>query len=56
MAKDYIGTYSLEDELPESNTVLPKVDNKDDLVTLVTVNISEYKRINLVFNSFDYQV
>ena len=43
MAKDYIGTYSLEDKLPESNTKLPKV--KDDAtVTLVTVNVSEYKR------------
>ncbi len=43
MAKDYIGTYSLEDKLPESNTKLPKA--KDDAtVTLVTVNVSEYKR------------
>lgn len=25
MAKDYIGTYSLEGQLPESNTELPKV-------------------------------
>lgn len=39
MAKDYIGTYSLESELPESNTTLPKVD-KDEIATLVTVNIS----------------
>lgn len=45
MAKDYIGTYSLESQLPESNTELPKV--KDDaIVTLVTVNVSEYKRKN----------
>ena len=43
MAKDYIGTYSLEDKLPESNTKLPQA--KDDAtVTLVTVNVSEYKR------------
>ena len=43
MAKDYIGTYSLEDKLPESNTKLPKV--KDGATTtLVTVNVSEYKR------------
>lgn len=45
MAKDYIGTYSLESELPESNTTLPKV-NKDEITTLVTVNISAYKRMN----------
>lgn len=43
MAKDYIGTYSLEEKLPESNTELPKA--KDGaIVTLVTINISEYKR------------
>lgn len=45
MAKDYIGTYSLEDKLPKSNTNLPKA--KDGaIVTLVTVNVSEYKRKN----------
>lgn len=43
MAKDYIGTYSLEDELPKSNTQIPKT-NKNEIGTLVTVNISEYKR------------
>ena len=43
MAIDYIGTYSLEDKLPESNTKLPQA--KDGAtVTLVTVNVSEYKR------------
>ena len=46
MAKDYIGTYSLESELPESNTNLPKSTAKGSLVTLVTVNVSEYKRRN----------
>ena len=45
MAQDYIGTYSLEDELPKSNVKLPKVNN-DEIATLVTVNISEYKRKN----------
>ena len=45
MAKDYIGTYSLESQLPESNTELPKV-KADAIVTLVTVNVSEYKRKN----------
>lgn len=45
MAKDYIGTYSLEEQLPESNTKLPKVKG-NAIVTLVTVNISEYKRKN----------
>lgn len=45
MAKGYIGTYSLEDKLPKSNTKLPQAkDGKT--VTLVTVNISEYKRKN----------
>ncbi|WP_251717286.1 type II toxin-antitoxin system HicB family antitoxin [Lactobacillus agrestimuris] len=45
MAQDYIGTYSLESELPKSNTVIPKT-GKDEIATLVTVNISEYKRKN----------
>lgn len=45
MAQDYIGTYSLENELPKSNTNLPKT-GKDDIATLVTVNISQYKRKN----------
>lgn len=45
MAKDYIGTYSLEEKLPKSNTKLPEA--KDGAtVTLVAVNISEYKRKN----------
>ncbi|MCI2031672.1 type II toxin-antitoxin system HicB family antitoxin [Limosilactobacillus sp.] len=43
MAKDYIGTFSLENDLPESNTKLPKV-KEEVVVTLVTVNVSEYKR------------
>lgn len=43
MAKDYIGTYSLEDKLPESNIKLPKVAD-DAIATLVTVNVSKYKR------------
>ena len=43
MAKDYIGTYSLEDKLPESNTKLPQAKD-GTIVTLVTVNVSEYKR------------
>ncbi|GAA3635778.1 type II toxin-antitoxin system HicB family antitoxin [Lactobacillus hamsteri] len=45
MAQDYIGTYSLKDELPKSNTNIPKT-GKDEIGTLVTVNISEYKRKN----------
>lgn len=45
MAKDYIGTYSLEDKLPKSNTKLPQARD-GETVTLVTVNISEYKRKN----------
>lgn len=38
MGKDYIQTYSLENELPESNTHLPRTD-KDEIAKLVTVNI-----------------
>lgn len=45
MAKDYIGTYSLEDKLPKSNTSLPKAKH-GAIVTLITVNVSEYKRKN----------
>ena len=40
MAKDYIGTYSLVHVLPKSNTTLPKDIDKNDITTLVTVNIS----------------
>lgn len=45
MAADYIGTSSLEEELPESNYTLPKT-GKNEIATLVRVNISEYKRKN----------
>lgn len=45
MAKDYIGTYSLEDPLPESNIKLPQ-SKGSEIATLVTVNVSEYKRKN----------
>lgn len=45
MAKDYIGTYSLENKLPRLNTRLPKTKGTD-IVSLVTVNVSEYKRKN----------
>lgn len=43
MAKDYIGTASLEEELPESNTKVPK-SKKGVILTLVAVNVIEYKR------------
>lgn len=43
MARDYIGTYSLSAELPPSETTLPAV-KADSLATLVTVNISAYRR------------
>ena len=43
MAKDYIGTTSLEEKLPKSNTKLPKARERA-AITLVTVNVSEYKR------------
>lgn len=45
MAKDYVGTYSLEDQLPESNAKLPQAKD-GEIVTLITVNVSEYKRKN----------
>ena len=44
MAKDYIGTYSLVRPLPSTNSILPKVSNSNDIVTLVEVNVSEYQR------------
>lgn len=40
---DYIGTYSLSAKLPPSETTLPAV-KADSLATLVTVNISAYRR------------
>ncbi len=45
MAEDFIGTTSLEEDLPASNCVLPKV-RQDETVTLVRVNVSEYQRKN----------
>lgn len=45
MGKDLIGTMSLVEDLPKSNVKLPQVD-KDEIATLVTVNISKYKRKN----------
>lgn len=45
MGKDLIGTMSLVESLPKSNTNLPTV-KKGEIATLVTVNISEYKRKN----------
>lgn len=43
MGKDLIGTMSLVEDLPASDTKLPAV-NKNEIATLVTVNISKYKR------------
>ncbi|MCH3922982.1 type II toxin-antitoxin system HicB family antitoxin [Limosilactobacillus sp.] len=43
MAEDYIGTTSLEESLPTSNYALPQT-KKNETVTLVRVNVSEYKR------------
>lgn len=45
MGKDLIGTMSLVEKLPESNTELPQT-KQGEIATLVTVNISEYKRKN----------
>ncbi|MCI5942700.1 MAG: hypothetical protein MRZ40_09065 [Ligilactobacillus animalis] len=46
LTRDYIGTFSLTDELPPSDPTLPPV-KADSLATLVTVNISAY---SLVFS------
>lgn len=43
MAEDYIGTASLEEKLPKSNTKVPN-SKKGVIVTLVAVNVIEYKR------------
>lgn len=43
MAEDYIGTASLDGQLPKSDYQLPKT-GKDAIATLVRVNVSEYKR------------
>lgn len=43
MARDYIGTFSLADKLPPPDPTLPSV-KADSLATLVTVNISAYRR------------
>ncbi|WP_125604385.1 type II toxin-antitoxin system HicB family antitoxin [Lapidilactobacillus bayanensis] len=46
MAADYIGTYSLDEvTMPESVYKLP-AHNETDVVSLVPVNISEYRRKN----------
>ncbi|RVU70257.1 type II toxin-antitoxin system HicB family antitoxin [Lactobacillus xujianguonis] len=45
MGKDLIGTMSLVEDLPKSNTELPQTKN-NQIATLVTVNISKYKRLN----------
>jgi len=51
MARDYIGLMAISmaddsEKLPESVTQLPKPDNPDAVVTLVDVNIDEYRRKN----------
>lgn len=43
MAKDLIGTMSLVEKLPKSNIKVPNVKD-NEIATLVTVNISKYKR------------
>lgn len=43
MAEDYIGTASLEGELPKSNTKVPN-SKKGVISTLFSVNVIEYKR------------
>lgn len=44
MGEDLIASQSLVRELPPSNTKMPKA-KENETVTLVTVNISRYKRI-----------
>ncbi len=43
MALDYIGEYSLDNDLPKSNLELPKRSG-DEIVTLVQVYPDEYRR------------
>lgn len=43
MDEDYIGTASLEERLPKSNTKVPN-SKKDEIITLVAVDVIEYKR------------
>ena len=45
MAADCIGSYSLVAKLPESNYVIPQT-TKNEIATLVKVNISKYQREN----------
>lgn len=44
MAEDFIGTTGLTEALPPSNYLLPKVGT-NETVTLVKVNVSEYRRL-----------
>ena len=46
MGKDLIGSMSLVEELPNDDVETPTV-KKDELVKLVTVNISKYRRENI---------
>ena len=43
MARDYLGTYSLEHELPEPGTIEFNKED-DDTVTLVDINPAAYKK------------
>ncbi len=46
MAADYIGTISLDTKkMPKSNYSLPKA-GKNEIVTLIKVNLSRYRREN----------
>jgi len=49
MARDFIGLKAItlladDEELPEMPKKLPTTTNKDDIVTLVDVNVDEYRR------------
>lgn len=51
MARDFIGlkAITLQDDgekLPETTLKLPVANSKDDIVTLVDVNVDEYRRKN----------
>lgn len=43
MAQDLIGSYSLDNQMPASETALPQTKH-GEVVTLVSVNISQYRR------------
>lgn len=51
MARDYIGTTIMDklddkEKIPKSNDKIPATNTKNQLATLIGVNVSEYKRFH----------